>query len=95
MRKEKRDPYDIKKFEEVLGESIMMVPDSQSRFQKSIEDLSLFYETNSPNLDPESEWFDKAKKLLVQFGFMKADDMIVDDDVTETNLDQLRDGEAF
>ncbi|EJK69797.1 hypothetical protein THAOC_08907, partial [Thalassiosira oceanica] len=34
-----RDPYDIKKFQEVLGESQMMIPESKMRRDKAIESL--------------------------------------------------------
>jgi len=98
MRNENRDPYDIKKFEEVLGESVMMVPDSQARFQKSLEELSLFFGANSDDLNKETDWFYAAKNILVQNGFIQDDsDMIADaeDDVVVTNVDQLNEGEAF
>mmetsp|Transcript_17775 Transcript_17775/g.41670 ORF Transcript_17775/g.41670 Transcript_17775/m.41670 type:complete len:158 (-) Transcript_17775:443-916(-) len=39
MKDEGKDIYDIKKAEEVLQESYMMIPDSKNRFQKSLEDL--------------------------------------------------------
>ena len=34
-----RDIYDIRKFEEVLQESYMMIPDSKRRLEASIENL--------------------------------------------------------
>lgn len=34
-----RDVYDIRKFEEVLQESYMMIPDSKRRLEASIENL--------------------------------------------------------
>ena len=42
LKEEKRDIYDIKKFEEVLGESYMMVPESEGRLKRSLEDLASF-----------------------------------------------------
>mmetsp|Transcript_22939 Transcript_22939/g.40975 ORF Transcript_22939/g.40975 Transcript_22939/m.40975 type:complete len:143 (-) Transcript_22939:98-526(-) len=39
MKDEGKDIHDIKKAEEVLQESYMMIPDSKNRFQKSLEDL--------------------------------------------------------
>lgn len=42
LKEEQRDPYDIKKFEEVLGESYMMVPESEGRLKKSLDDLASF-----------------------------------------------------
>lgn len=93
MRKDNRDPYDIKKFEEVLGESVMMVPDSQARWQKSLEDLSMFFGANETDLNPESDWIKVAKTILVKNGFMKEDE--ITDDVALTNIDQLEEGEEF
>ena len=42
MKDEQKDPYDIKKFEEVLGESQMMIPESISRRDKALDDLREF-----------------------------------------------------
>lgn len=41
MRDEGKDAYDIKKFEEVLQESYMMIPDSKNRLEKAAEELSM------------------------------------------------------
>jgi tubulin-specific chaperone A len=40
MRDDGRDEYDIRKQEEVLQESYMMVPDSKSRLEKALGELS-------------------------------------------------------
>ena len=40
MKDDGKDPYDIRKQEEVLQESYMMVPDSKGRFETSIFELS-------------------------------------------------------
>ena len=42
MRDGGKDPYDIKKQEEVLQESYMMIPDSKARLQAALEDLKAF-----------------------------------------------------
>lgn len=39
MRDEGKDPYDIQKQEEVLAESVMMVPDSRRRLGEAIDKL--------------------------------------------------------
>ena len=39
MKDEGKDPFDIKKQEEVLEESVMMVPDSKRRYGESVEKL--------------------------------------------------------
>jgi tubulin-specific chaperone A len=82
------DSYDIKKFEEVLGESYMMIPDSKARFQKSLEELSLFLDTNTV---AEGEWVSTAQSILKENGISLANTAVVD----ETNVDDLQQGEAF
>ncbi len=63
MKADNKDPYDIKKFEEVLGESRMMVPDSQNRYKKSLEELKEFMNTNEEELT-NTEWIATANGLL-------------------------------
>ena len=86
MKESNSDSYDIKKFEEVLGESYMMIPDSKARFQKSLEELSLFLDTNSV----EGEWVATAQSILKENS--------VSSNTTghaETNVDDLKEGEVF
>lgn len=40
MRDEDKDEYDIRKFEEVLQESLMMIPDSKGRLETALGNLS-------------------------------------------------------
>lgn len=61
MKADDADFYDIKKFQEVLDESNMMIPDSQSRLKKSIDELSAFLAANP---DLTSEWVTTARELL-------------------------------
>merc|ERR1719440_824867 len=42
MKDDGIDPWTVKKAEEVLGESYMMIPDSEKRMKESIEDLFTF-----------------------------------------------------
>ncbi|CAM9772221.1 unnamed protein product, partial [Ectocarpus sp. 8 AP-2014] len=42
MRDDGKDAYDIRKQEEVLQESYMMIPDSKSRLAKALEDMEGF-----------------------------------------------------
>ena len=58
-----KDEYDVKRYEQVLAESYMMIPDSQKRLQNAIEDLDGFL-TDSSELDETSEWFIQAKQIL-------------------------------
>lgn len=92
MKAEKKDPYDIKKFEEVLGESYMMVPDSKSRLSQALKDLEVYLESSEvANLQP-NEWITQAKEVLdTEKGRMNS----AEDEVKETSLEGLGDGEAF
>eukprot|EP00521_Asterionellopsis_glacialis_P000446 CAMPEP_0195252580 /NCGR_PEP_ID=MMETSP0706-20130129/3944_1 /TAXON_ID=33640 /ORGANISM="Asterionellopsis glacialis, Strain CCMP134" /LENGTH=136 /DNA_ID=CAMNT_0040304897 /DNA_START=30 /DNA_END=440 /DNA_ORIENTATION=+ len=92
MKEDNQDPYDIKKFEEVLQESIMMVPDSQARLHQYVEDLSLFMETHADELAVEGEFY-KAAQLLQQ-EHLSPDDKKDGENLT-TNVDDLQDDEAF
>lgn len=66
MKSDGKDPYDIKKFEEVLGESLMMIPDSQNRYNKSLDDLKEFIAANEEELDGDGEgdWLETGKSLI-------------------------------
>lgn len=86
MKENKKDAHDIKKFEEVLGESYMMIPDSKARFQTSLEELSLFVDGNP---DLQGEWISVAKSMLQEHGISN------NAPVSETNVDDLTEGEAF
>jgi tubulin-specific chaperone A len=71
-----RDPYDVKKFREVLGESEMMVPDSTKRMLRSIEDLRAFVRERAGEEEEmegggeggrslrDSEWYEAAAQIL-------------------------------
>jgi tubulin-specific chaperone A len=47
MKAEHRDIHDVKKFEEVLGESYMMIPDSQGRLLEALVELKQFLKEHS------------------------------------------------
>ena len=63
MKDEQKDEYDIKKFQEVLDESIMMIPDSETRLQKALDDLKEFMIGDSCK-ELNGEWVNKAQTLL-------------------------------
>ncbi len=63
MKEENKDKYDIKKFQEVLDESIMMVPDSENRMKKAAEDLEAAMEKFPA--DGDTEKLEAAKEMLV------------------------------
>mmetsp|Transcript_32539 Transcript_32539/g.67864 ORF Transcript_32539/g.67864 Transcript_32539/m.67864 type:complete len:134 (-) Transcript_32539:293-694(-) len=89
MKDDQKDPYDIKKFEEVLGESRMMVPDSHRRLEAAVEDLSSFLEASAPDLTDE-EWKTTAQQILE-----KEKSGTSDEAAPSTNVDGLAEGEAF
>ena len=90
MKATKCDPYDIKKFQEVLDESYMMVPDSRNRLQRSLEDLADFLGSSDGEPLKSSEWYQQAKTLLdtVEMGGLG-------NDVKETDLTGVEQHEAF
>lgn len=106
---ETKDPYDIKKFGEVVGESQMMIPDSLNRFQKSLEDLKNFISNNEKVLDIESEIFVASSTLIDKYDTTNKNNSSNDgidssgsssngkddDKVEETNVEDLQEGEAF
>ena len=96
MKDNNKDAHDIKKFEEVLGESHMMIPDSTSRLVSTLQDLSTYLESEevtSGDFDLSgSEWYPKAKEVLESEKDRLKD---MDGEVPETSLDGLKDGEAF
>ncbi|XP_030746051.1 tubulin-specific chaperone A-like [Sitophilus oryzae] len=59
---EGRDEHDIKKQEEVLQESLMMVPDCQRRLAKAFEDLKGILESEQDL--KETEEYSTAQKVL-------------------------------
>lgn len=94
MNEENRDPYDIKKFEEVLGESYMMIPDSRGRLERALEDLVSYVESEEVvNHHQHGEWFEKAQQLLLME--KERIEKIADPDTSTTPLDNLKEGEEF
>jgi len=88
MKQDGKDPYDIKKFQEVLGESHMMIPNSQKRMKDALEDLLQY--CGQFDKQHESEWYGQAKELL------DAQSMQLEDGAIEsTDVSDLKDGEAF
>lgn len=83
-----KDEYDVKRFQQVLDESYMMVPDSKRRFNESLQDLEQFLETNN-DLDESCEWYCRAKEILNQNAREEEAATI------ETNVDELIEGEVF
>ncbi|XP_063913014.1 tubulin-specific chaperone A [Zophobas morio] len=62
LKAEGKDEYDIKKQEEVLQESLMMVPDCQRRLVSAFDDLKKILSTEEDL--KESEEYQAALKVL-------------------------------
>ena len=99
MKDDGKDPYDIKKFQEVLGESQMMIPDSICRRDKQLADLkdyvALLRKEEEGNVELMScEWMVEAGKMVGEEGDTKKEGG-GEDVVAETAVDGLAEGEAF
>lgn len=53
MKNDGGDPYDIKFAENIMNESIAMVPDAEQRLKLAIKDLNTFIEENTETLYDE------------------------------------------
>lgn len=101
MKDENRDPYDVKKFQEVLSESYMMIPDSVCRRDKAVADLNDFLAAleKEGEISEElnaSEWMLEAKKILRESGLAGAhSEEETGSEVVETSVVDLKEGEAF
>jgi tubulin-specific chaperone A len=96
MKNNQADPYDVKRYQQVLNESYMMVPDSEKRFATSMADLQEFLET--PGLDPVGEWYGGAVDLLQEQAALEqttAKEAEHEHEPHATNVDNLALGEAF
>ncbi|CAJ1948156.1 unnamed protein product [Cylindrotheca closterium] len=91
MKSANRDPYDIKKFQEVLDESYMMVPDSKNRLQKSLQDLAAFLDGSDAAAVAPSQWYREAKELLKTVELLHD----AENDLKETDLTGIIENEVF
>jgi len=105
MKDANRDPYDIKKFQEVLGESQMMVPISAASRDRALVELkefvALLKEEEGDNVELMGcEWMGEARKLLgsEENSLRSAGVQNNDDEEVEfavTSVYGLEEGEAF
>ncbi|KAJ1436176.1 tubulin binding cofactor A-domain-containing protein [Ochromonadaceae sp. CCMP2298] len=66
MNDDGKDPYDIRKQEEVLQESYMMIPDSKARLEKTILDLMGMVEEMAGNAEVEGTLLAEAHAMIAQ-----------------------------
>jgi len=64
MRDEGKDPYDIRKQEEVLQESYMMIPDSKARLESSVADLEACLDECKEDSTVDAAMVEEAKALI-------------------------------
>eukprot|EP01104_Vermistella_antarctica_P006941 TRINITY_DN17650_c0_g1_i1.p1 TRINITY_DN17650_c0_g1~~TRINITY_DN17650_c0_g1_i1.p1 ORF type:complete len:119 (-),score=25.96 TRINITY_DN17650_c0_g1_i1:65-421(-) len=64
MKDDGKDEYEIKKQNEVLDETLTMIPDCSRRINTAIEDLSTLLEEDSDGIDMESPEATNAMKAL-------------------------------
>jgi tubulin-specific chaperone A len=99
-----KDMYDVKRYEEILNESYMMVPDTTKRLQTAINDLLSYTTNNKTVLDPTGTWYQTAQTILLDNQTMVSEYEYIPNNfdttdpvtsVVETCVDNLADGEAF
>jgi hypothetical protein len=56
-----KDIYDVRRYEDILNESCMMVPDASKRLQLAIADLSSYISNNNHILDISGSWYETAQ----------------------------------
>ena len=107
MKNNNADKYDIKKFQEVLAESHMMIPNSISRRDNAMVDLKdyvlLLTKEEEGNVElQECEWMNEAYKILGERGLFddnekpcKGEERGCDDVAVLTAVDDLAEGEEF
>ena len=81
MKKKEKIPTVVqyKKFKEVLGELQIMISDSERRLQASLEDLSLFLDTNN-SLGDSEHWVQAREPLQNSSEDRKCVETHVEDD---------------
>jgi hypothetical protein len=94
-----KDSYDIKRFQAVLNESYMMIPDSTKRLQQTADDLAEFLaqQQQQQQVDPTGEWYQTAQDFLKehQTAATSSEKSDKQDTPETTNVDDLAPDEAF
>ena len=67
MRDDKKDEYDIRKQEEVLQESYMMVPDSKRRLETAISELEKVKNEAAEEEAPDAELITEAQGIIDEY----------------------------
>jgi tubulin-specific chaperone A len=64
MRDDGKDPYDIRKQEEVLQESYMMIPDSKARLEAVVEELRAAADGCEGEEDVDAAVLSEAREII-------------------------------
>jgi len=64
MRDDGKDPYDIRKQEEVLQESYMMIPDSKTRLEATLVELNGCVEECKDDAEVDAALLEEARTIL-------------------------------
>lgn len=88
-----KDRYDVQRFQDIVNESLRMVPDATKRLQVAIEDLSLFLSTYSAALDTKGSWYETAQQILASNDVPRNAALTGGFEATDTS--ELKEGEAF
>jgi len=64
MRDEGKDPYDIRKQEEVLQESYMMIPDSKARLESTLVELKGCFDECKEDAETDTTMLEEARNIL-------------------------------
>jgi len=104
---DKYDSYDIKRFQQVLDESHMMIPDSQKRYQQAVDDLQQFVQQlqlqqQQQESSSQNDGEQKTGGVLSGEWYEAAQEFLqqepaaaTEETVVATNVDDLKEGEAF
>jgi hypothetical protein len=93
-----KDSYDIKRFQAVLNESYMMIPDSTKRLQQTADDLAEFLsqQQQQQQVDTTGEWYRTAEDFLKEHQAAASSEKSDKQDTPETtNVEDLAPDEAF
>jgi len=99
MKDQNKNPFDIKKFGEVLEESLMMIPDSKNRLEQALIDLETYLQSEEiKELAAEisnDEWYVKASALLEENSSLLTGTDDNENVVEYTDVSGLAEGEEF
>eukprot|EP00539_Tryblionella_compressa_P012096 CAMPEP_0178812098 /NCGR_PEP_ID=MMETSP0745-20121128/19644_1 /TAXON_ID=913974 /ORGANISM="Nitzschia punctata, Strain CCMP561" /LENGTH=72 /DNA_ID=CAMNT_0020472867 /DNA_START=27 /DNA_END=245 /DNA_ORIENTATION=+ len=72
-----------------------MIPDSKNRLEQALSDLAAYLDSAEVKGLETNEWYVQAKELLREESVAVKDKSEDDDVVEETDVSQLKEGEAF